>query len=443
MLSGIVITFLLASALMVGTQGIPVSPNQGGTVTGTLKSATGAPAAGVRVSALAKPEELTDLSQSSSLSAIAETDASGRFRLENIPPGRYYVVAGRLDAPTFYPGVVTPDEGVVILVTPGLTVPGIDFALNNVSVGRALSPGSAAPSWVIPIQTRMEDGGKVPMFASGWFPVLRLSRTGSARIERPLVSASVTVPNTEYRATIANLPEGYSVKSFTFGPTDLTIDPLQLAPLVPIAPRAASVPVGQAISIVLQRAPMAARPGARVSGRFVGDTNRSVYISGVPGTLYPDGAFEFFGIPPGRHTVVTLDNPGMERALGASIVVGEADYSNLELEVTSVVPLATGGPVTPKPAGNLTPNTRLPLATIRGRVVDGGTGQALDAGKVVVNKDQSMAISLGAEGRFEVPRLLPGNYVLEIVAYAVGVVSQSVVLDTADADLEVRISPEP
>ena len=412
-------------------------------MTGTLKSATGAPAAGVRVSALAKPEELTDLAQSSSLSAIAETDASGRFRLENIPAGRYYVVAGRIDMPTFYPGVVTPGEGTVILVTPGLTVPGIDFVLNNVSMGRALSPGSAAPSWVIPIQTRMEGGGKVPMFASGWFPLLRLSRTGSARIETPLASASVTVPDTEYRATIANLPEGYTVKSFTFGATDLTIDPLQLTPLVPIAPRAASIPVGQVVSIVLQRAPVPAPQGARVSGRFVGDTNRSVYISGVPGTLYPDGTFEFLGIPPGRHTVVTLDNPGRERALGASIVVGEGDYPNLELEETSVVPLVTGGPAMPKSAGNLTPNTRLPLATIRGRVVDGGTGQPLDAGKVVVNKDQSQAISLGTEGRFDVPRLLPGTYVLEIVAYGVGVVSQSVVLDTADAELEVRISPEP
>jgi hypothetical protein len=398
---------------------------------------------GVRVSALTKPDELTDLAQSTSLSAIAETDASGRFRLENIPPGRYYVVAGRLDMPTFYPGVVTPGEGTVILVTPGLTVPGIDFVLNNVSMGRALSPGSVAPSWVIPIQTRMEGGGKVPMFALGWFPVLRLSRTGNARIETPLASASVTVPETEYRATIANLPEGYTVKSFTFGATDLTADPLQLAPLVPAAPRAASVPVGQVLAIVLQRAPVPAVQGARVSGRFPGDANRSVYISGVPGTLYPDGTFEFLGIPPGRHAVMTLDNPGRERALVASIVVGEQDYANLELEETSVVPLATGGPSAAKPAGDLKPNTRLPLAAIRGRVLDGGTGQPLDAGKVVVNKDHSFAISLGPQGRFDVPRLLPGNYVLEVVAYGVGVVSQSVVLDTADAELEVRISPEP
>jgi hypothetical protein len=140
---------------------------------------------------------------------------------------------------------------------------------------------------------------------------------------------------------------------------------------------------------------------------------------------------------------MTLDNPGRERALVASIVVGEQDYANLELEETSVVPLATGGPSAAKPAGDLKPNTRLPLAAIRGRVLDGGTGQPLDAGKVVVNKDHSFAISLGPQGRFDVPRLLPGNYVLEVVAYGVGVVSQSVVLDTADAELEVRISPEP
>jgi hypothetical protein len=41
-----------------------------------------------------------------------------------------------------------------------------------------------------------------------------------------------------------------------------------------------------------------------------------------------------------------------------------------------------------------------------------------------------------------VTRLLPGNYVLEIAAYGIGVISRSVVLDEKDASVEVRMSAE-
>src|SRR5262252_6440994 len=141
---------------MLAVQGVPVVPNQTGTVTGSLKTAAGTPAAGVRVSALSKPESVVDLNEASSLAGIGETDASGRFRLENIPPGRYYIVAGNIDVPTYYPGVVNVREGKDILVAPGVTIPGIDFVLNNVSVGRAISSGTPAPSWVVSLQTRIE-----------------------------------------------------------------------------------------------------------------------------------------------------------------------------------------------------------------------------------------------------------------------------------------------
>src|SRR4030095_13807707 len=107
---------------------------------------------------------------------------------------------------------------------------GIDFVLNNVSVGRAISAGSPAPSWVVPIQTRIEGGAKGPIFDGGWVPVVRLARTDSPQIDTPLTAASVTVSNTEYRATVVNLPEGYTLRSFTFGSADLRTSVLQLVP---------------------------------------------------------------------------------------------------------------------------------------------------------------------------------------------------------------------
>ena len=32
--------------------------------------------------------------------SLAETDSTGRYQLENVPPGRYYITAGRLDVLT-------------------------------------------------------------------------------------------------------------------------------------------------------------------------------------------------------------------------------------------------------------------------------------------------------------------------------------------------------
>jgi hypothetical protein len=124
------------------------------------------------------------------------------------------------------------------------------------------------------------------------------------------------------------------------------------------------------------------------------------------------------------------------------LVVGYRDLANVELEETSIAPLVSGNPQAPAPAGNLAPNTRIPLASIRGRLVDSMTGHPMDAGRVVVNSDHSFTFSLGDDGRFEVPRLLPGSYVLDIVAFGIGTVTKTVVLDDKDTQLDLTISSD-
>jgi len=69
-----------------------------GIVTGTLKTTDGRPAPGVRVGAV----DVDDPSGSSLLS-VTETDSAGKYRLTNIPAGRYYIVAGKLAALRYYP----------------------------------------------------------------------------------------------------------------------------------------------------------------------------------------------------------------------------------------------------------------------------------------------------------------------------------------------------
>jgi hypothetical protein len=201
----------------------------------------------VRVSALVKPDSVTDLSSATSLAGLAETDASGRYRLENIPPGRYYIAAGRIDLPTYYPGTAAASEGISILVTPGLTIPGFDFVLNNLSAGRAgpIVGSPPVPSWVIPTQTRVEGGGKVPIFAEGGFPALRLTSSNGSRVEA--APGEMIVTDTDYRATVEYLPPNYVLKSLTFGSTDLKGHALQLASAAPpvAGPNRSPIPVPQ------------------------------------------------------------------------------------------------------------------------------------------------------------------------------------------------------
>lgn len=432
---------MLAFVLMIAAllQGVPVLPNQGGTISGTLRSAGGAPAAGVRVSALTKPDKVEDLSATSSLAGLAETDASGRYLLENIAPGRYYIVAGRLDAPTYYPGVVTATQGRDVLVIPGATVNGIDFVLNNASAGRA-PEGSGSPVWVVGIQVRVENGGGVPVFTAGRFPFLRFTRSKSPTIEAAFNLASVTLPYSDYRVTVESLPEGYALRALTFGTVDLTNDELQLAPQgVPSLPGAA----GQNIALVLTRRLARETGGVRISGRIQGNPRRSIYISGTAGSTYADGSFEFGNVPPGRHTIVTLDNPDGAPSLGAELLVTDRDITGVALEELSVAPAGASVPGAPAlPVAGIT-TSRITAAAIRGRVVAAETREPFSAGKVVVNGNYSRAVPLNDDGTFEIPKLLSGQYVLEATVFGIGTITKTVEVDRRNVLLELSLAAEP
>jgi len=424
----------------------PALSNQNGTVVGILRDSAGTPASGVRVSALVRPEAINDLAAAASFAALGETDSAGQYRLENIPPGRYYIVAGRVDAPTYYPGTVKPSDGTLVSITPGVTASGIDFVLNNGSVGRANTELSGGQTWVIPIQTQIEGGGKIPLFAAGQFPVLSIMRSAGVRMDVPLsayivtLSQPITTPSnasavSEYRVTVENLPETYVLKSLTFWSTDLRVDALHL-------PKGSGTSfVSQSIIVKLVVPPATPPAGVRVSGRIRGEAKRSIYISGNPGTIYSDGTFEFIGVPPGRHTIVTLDNPGADRTQGAAVVVGDRDLINIELDDISIAPQNSDQPTLPTPAKDRLPGSRSATASIRGRVLDADTHEPFTAGKVVINGNYSLTFPLKDDGSFDIPRLLPGKYVVDAVVYGIGIVGRTVVLDEQDQTIELTLGP--
>ena len=123
-------------------QGIPVQ--QGGTVTGVLRDSQGNPLAGVRMAAVAHASSIEETITAAAMAGLAETDEQGRFTLENIPPGRYSIAAGRLDLQTYYPGTQNLAVAEVLTIAAGTTISGINFVLSDSSAGRGR--GGPAPA---------------------------------------------------------------------------------------------------------------------------------------------------------------------------------------------------------------------------------------------------------------------------------------------------------
>jgi hypothetical protein len=178
-------------SLLFLLQGIPIQPTQGGTVVGVLRNSDGKPAPGVRVAALPQTQFAADAGDAATLSSIAETDEQGRYSLENVPPGRYYIAAGRLDLQTYFPGTQAMNAALPVRVEPGAKVQGIDFVLVASSAGRSISFGASPGLFVVPLNVIVE-GGKLPVSANGKPTVIKLSSAATgdfwARLIEPNLS---------------------------------------------------------------------------------------------------------------------------------------------------------------------------------------------------------------------------------------------------------------
>ncbi|HLQ78097.1 MAG TPA: carboxypeptidase-like regulatory domain-containing protein, partial [Terriglobia bacterium] len=236
----LMLALLFSLSLLI--QGIPAKPAESGTITGMLKTELGAPAVGVRVAAMAVPESATVINSLSALSSIDETDAQGHFHLENIPQGRYYVTAGRVDYPTYFPGTQDITAGRIIAIKAGDIIPGIDFVMSSIAV-RPLGNSfglfgvgfNSTPSLGIGINVSVEGGGPLPVFSPAGFSTIQLLRTtDNQATTMPLTasSISVAVPTgvaPEYRVKVENLPGGYTLKSIVYNATDITNGTLKLS----------------------------------------------------------------------------------------------------------------------------------------------------------------------------------------------------------------------
>jgi len=118
-----------------------------GAMSGQIRTASGEDLRKVRVAVVA-------VSNSGKPEIAVESNSDGSYRLENIPAGRYYVLASSIDSPTYYPGSPDVSGAKIVTVQAGAVLEGIDFS----RVAAASNPPPPAPAG--------ESGGELPSESS-------------------------------------------------------------------------------------------------------------------------------------------------------------------------------------------------------------------------------------------------------------------------------------
>lgn len=436
------IAILLTTFLAI--QGVPIAAQRGGTVTGVLKNADGRPVVGVRVAALARPESQLEEAAGAALASIGETDEAGRYRLEDVPPGQYYIIAGRVDVPTYYPGTPQMSAGTVVKISPGAALAGLDFAISDNSIRT-----EATDTFRVAVSRRSlvmrvlgEGGTKIPVSSFTGPVMLEFERTADGAVTTIPVTATSAIVEfllamnvTEFRLTMKNLPEGYVIKSILSGSTDITASTLKV-------PGTLNVPAGSQgpvppLTVILgsARLPASNPGGVRVTGVGLPGDAHPVYLSGTQGIAFSDGTFEFRDVPPGRHTIATIDAPGHPR--GTTVVVEDHDLENVVLTDVATLPSDIQTPASPGPTSNRPAGSIFAPVTLRARVVEEKSKQPPPNGQVFINDRNGSPIPLDPDGKFAIQNLLPGVYSVEILIFGYSTVNQEITVGVEDMDVEL------
>ena len=233
--------------LLILTQAL-ILPVETGVISGKLNTGTGASAVGVRVAVMVAPDPAMREQPDNALVSITETGKDGRYVLDNIPPGRYYITAGRIDSPTYYPGTPDAAKGMVVTILARQKIDGLNFTLQEQSVGQQTPVVIASP---ILGQVIVQGGGQPPILWPKLYVLVAgsdgtrfvVQEDGSARATKGGAAARVEsnghfqLPSLlkagEYTVSLQTgfgpeLPDSYSVKSITFGDRDVLKQKLQI-----------------------------------------------------------------------------------------------------------------------------------------------------------------------------------------------------------------------
>jgi TonB family protein len=353
-------TFLLMAALLA-----PVSAAQTttGIVSGEIRTRDGQPAVGVRVSAMAIPDAGVPGNSGTALISIGVTDNQGRYTLENILPGRYYITAGFVDLPTYYPGVSAVSGAMPVQVLAGTPITGINFAAAN-TLGVTVSGRVRRATGTEGI------GGQSVVLIGGTAPIqVTTAADGSFQFLRVL-------PGSYQLGSAA----GRTSQPLAVAVGDQNILGLEIV-VVPT--------VNVTGSVVIEGNGMRPRIQLQLSS-FKG-TGQSVGVS-----TQPDGSMRAV-MPEGEYRVSWSSLPvGYEIK---SVTSGTIDLLTRSLKVSVDAP--------PEPIRVLVSVEGNPWVKVSGRVTNPGSNRTLIL--TGPNVDQ-IQLTVNPDGTFEIPQALPGQY---------------------------------
>jgi hypothetical protein len=366
-------------------------------LTGQLRKADGSPAEDVRVIAqLApppniRPDEGTQYYIAPPPTRTTFTDEQGHYRLANLPPGRYYIVAGLLGQATYYPGAAEDNRATIVTVTPDSNQ-NFDFALvtslGGRVRGRVVPPAPAgAQERAVLSGTEMSEVLELPVRADGTFDFGHL-------------------PRGRYLLNIFPYYPGLASKAFDVADSDVPGLDFMKPTLRTVSGR-----------IVVQNGPVPHTLLGFVTSddNFIAATvnaDATFTVRLQPATHRPDVA----GMPPG-YAVESVRANGKD--ISAGLVVGNSDISDIVVTVAARRTL-------PSLQGRI---TGVPAAKLANAMVEMTAPSAI-VGKVTARVQRN--------GTFEFPTLTPGLYFLTVP----GITSTPIEVAVTDfGDNTVTVTP--
>jgi len=363
---------LLLSALLLGPVIGPVQ-TPSGVVSGQLASTDGRPASGVRVSAMVVPDSNLPVSNATTLVSFVLTDAAGRYRLENVPPGRYYVTAGLVETPTYYPGVSVISGATAVNVPAGATITNINFTM-------AVPPGVTVSGRLIR-----------PPAQSSSFQSLQLIGGNSAN-PPAAIKADGTFQFSRVRpGTYTLLASGIGLsQNISIVVTDKDIAGIDI--VIPIT-------VSVTGSVTVENGGL--RPRFTLSfASFKGGVNNPVTGMSTNGTFTTQ-------VSEGEYRITWSQIPA--GYFVKSITAGTVDLLAGPLVVASGT---TADPI----SVTLGVANPVPWVKVSGRVISPRPGSALPARVTLIGGSalEPLDVAINPDGSFEFPRVLPGSYTARV-----------------------------
>jgi hypothetical protein len=282
-----------------------------GVVSGQLQTKEGTPAAAIRISALPapppniRPSDGQNYYAATAPASTAMTDAQGRYRLANLAPGRYFIIASVFGYPTFYPATASADGATVITI--GADAPVVD----RINFTVLMPPGGRISGRVsTPPAANSQEKAILSGIALGELLETPVGADGSFSFGH--------LPKGSYLVSLFPTPPGMPSRAFQVGETDIRIE-LVRPTLRTVSGRIVAPPA------VLRRV-------------LVGFSTERSYVTA---TADADGSFsaqvqparhriELGGVPPGYS--LTSAHLGTQD-VSQGLVVGGDDISGLVITV--------------------------------------------------------------------------------------------------------------